>query len=265
MPPPSCDRFDEVLGSVWSDVDCWCHQVSGGAAGSIARRAASRDASGMSSVPQFAARGITKSFGGRKILRGTDLDVEAGSRIGILGPNGGGKSTLMRILAGIDDAGRRHRDAPARPRARPPAADRRRRRARPARDRPRRPPRARAARGGAAGRRAPPGRPGARLRPGRDDARAGAPRAPARALDRGGRRPRRGRGARSPAGARHRRRQARDCRRASSPAASASSSRSRPASRGAPTSCCSTSPRPTWTCPAASASARCWTSSTAPS
>src|SRR3954469_20146784 len=58
----------------------------------------------MSSVPQFAARGIAKSFGGRSILRGTDLDVEAGSRIGILGPNGGGKSTLMRILAGHDDA-----------------------------------------------------------------------------------------------------------------------------------------------------------------
>ncbi len=61
----------------------------------------------MPSVPQFAARGITKSFGGRSILRGVDLDVEAGSRIGILGPNGGGKSTLMRILAGFDhpDAG----------------------------------------------------------------------------------------------------------------------------------------------------------------
>src|SRR4051812_30417769 len=61
----------------------------------------------MSSVPQFAARGITKSFGGRSILRGADLDVEAGSRIGILGPNGGGESTLLRILAGNDspDAG----------------------------------------------------------------------------------------------------------------------------------------------------------------
>ncbi|MDA0165870.1 ATP-binding cassette domain-containing protein [Solirubrobacter ginsenosidimutans] len=57
----------------------------------------------MPSVPQFAARGLTKSFGGRSILRGADLDVEAGSRIGILGPNGGGKSTMMRILAGFDE------------------------------------------------------------------------------------------------------------------------------------------------------------------
>jgi ATP-binding cassette, subfamily F, member 3 len=55
----------------------------------------------------LAARGLTKSFGGRAILRGADLDVEAGARIGVLGPNGGGKSTLMRILAGLEtpDAG----------------------------------------------------------------------------------------------------------------------------------------------------------------
>ena len=61
----------------------------------------------MSHVPQLAVRGLQKSFGSRAILRGLDLDVEAGSRIGILGPNGGGKSTLLRIVAGFDqpDAG----------------------------------------------------------------------------------------------------------------------------------------------------------------
>src|SRR5215218_11135872 len=67
-----------------------------------ARRAATL--ADMPSVPQFAARGIAKSFGGRSILRGADLDVEAGSRIGVLGPNGGGKSTLLRIVAGLDYA-----------------------------------------------------------------------------------------------------------------------------------------------------------------
>jgi ATP-binding cassette subfamily F protein 3 len=56
------------------------------------------------SVPQLAARGLTKSFGGRAILRGADLDVAAGARIGVLGPNGGGKSTLLRILAGLETA-----------------------------------------------------------------------------------------------------------------------------------------------------------------
>ena len=74
------------------------------AAGSIAAYPASREARRYVGTR---ARGLTKSFGGRAILRGADLDVEAGARIGVLGPNGGGKSTLMRILAGLDtpDAG----------------------------------------------------------------------------------------------------------------------------------------------------------------
>src|SRR5581483_9949501 len=55
----------------------------------------------------LAVRGIAKSFGSRQILEGLDLDVEAGVRMGVIGPNGGGKSTLLRILAGEEtpDAG----------------------------------------------------------------------------------------------------------------------------------------------------------------
>src|SRR3954449_1349899 len=52
----------------------------------------------------LAARGIAKSFGSRQILDGLDLDVEPGVRMGIIGPNGGGKSTLLRILAGEETA-----------------------------------------------------------------------------------------------------------------------------------------------------------------
>jgi ATP-binding cassette subfamily F protein 3 len=55
-------------------------------------------------VPLLAARGLVKSFGGRRILDGLDLDVTAGARIGVLGPNGGGKSTLLRILTGEEAA-----------------------------------------------------------------------------------------------------------------------------------------------------------------
>jgi ATP-binding cassette, subfamily F, member 3 len=50
------------------------------------------------------ARHIDKSFGSRTILAGLDFDVEAGARLGMIGPNGGGKSTLMHILAGLEAA-----------------------------------------------------------------------------------------------------------------------------------------------------------------
>jgi ATP-binding cassette subfamily F protein 3 len=69
--------------------------------------ASAQRASPPASIPLLAARGLVKSFGGRRILDGLDLDVTGGARIGVLGPNGGGKSTLLRLLAAEDvaDAG----------------------------------------------------------------------------------------------------------------------------------------------------------------
>src|SRR3954462_4987144 len=58
----------------------------------------------MSSVRLLAALALTKHFGGRRILQGLDLDVDSQARIGILGPNGGGKSTTLKILAGLETA-----------------------------------------------------------------------------------------------------------------------------------------------------------------
>jgi ATP-binding cassette, subfamily F, member 3 len=58
----------------------------------------------MATVPLLSARGLVKSFGGRRVLDGLDLEIAAGARIGVLGPNGGGKSTLLRILAGVEHA-----------------------------------------------------------------------------------------------------------------------------------------------------------------
>lgn len=50
---------------------------------------------------------ITKSFGSKTVIDQLDLTIEAGSILSIVGPSGGGKTTLLRILAGLEtiDAG----------------------------------------------------------------------------------------------------------------------------------------------------------------
>ncbi|MEQ9617127.1 MAG: ABC-F family ATP-binding cassette domain-containing protein [Phycisphaerales bacterium] len=49
------------------------------------------------------ARNLTKSYPSNTLFEGVSIHVEEGDRIGIIGPNGGGKSTLMKILAGLID------------------------------------------------------------------------------------------------------------------------------------------------------------------
>ncbi len=48
----------------------------------------------------LAARDISKSFGRRRVLSGLDLEIAAGDLVAVVGENGTGKTTLMRILAG---------------------------------------------------------------------------------------------------------------------------------------------------------------------
>jgi ATPase subunit of ABC transporter with duplicated ATPase domains len=48
--------------------------------------------------------GITKSYGARVVLDGVTFGVGAGDRVGLVGPNGVGKSTLLRIVAGLEQA-----------------------------------------------------------------------------------------------------------------------------------------------------------------
>ncbi|MER8826623.1 sugar ABC transporter ATP-binding protein [Mesorhizobium sp. M0938] len=59
-------------------------------------------------TPFLVARDIAKAFGGTQALKGVSLDIASGEVHGLVGANGAGKSTFIRILAGLNhpDAGR---------------------------------------------------------------------------------------------------------------------------------------------------------------
>ena len=46
---------------------------------------------------------VAKGYGSRSVLRGVTLGVAAGDRIGVVGRNGDGKSTLLRLVAGAEE------------------------------------------------------------------------------------------------------------------------------------------------------------------
>ncbi len=48
-------------------------------------------------------RGLEKSFGDLKVLKGVDLDIKHGEKIVLLGPSGCGKSTLLRCINCMED------------------------------------------------------------------------------------------------------------------------------------------------------------------
>lgn len=51
--------------------------------------------------PALEAVGIRAGYGGIDVLHGVDLTARFGEVTALLGPNGGGKSTLLRVVAGV--------------------------------------------------------------------------------------------------------------------------------------------------------------------
>jgi len=52
--------------------------------------------------PVLSLEGISRTFGGSEALSGVDMDIHAGEVHGLLGQNGAGKTTIVKILSGAD-------------------------------------------------------------------------------------------------------------------------------------------------------------------
>ena len=53
------------------------------------------------SAPAVSVQGVSFSYDGPPILDNVNLEIERGEFLGLVGPNGGGKSTLLKILLGL--------------------------------------------------------------------------------------------------------------------------------------------------------------------
>src|SRR5690348_11574067 len=53
--------------------------------------------------PVLSVRSLSKSFNGRTVLKNVSLDVTRGQIVGLLGQNGCGKSTMIKVIAGYHE------------------------------------------------------------------------------------------------------------------------------------------------------------------
>jgi sulfonate transport system ATP-binding protein len=69
-----------------------------------ARPAARSVAAAAAGGTRVQLRGVAKAFAGRRVLDNLDLDIAPGSFVSVVGRSGEGKSTLLRLLAGLTEA-----------------------------------------------------------------------------------------------------------------------------------------------------------------
>lgn len=60
-----------------------------------------KEATSMCDTPLVELTGISKQFGDNAVLKSVDLALQPGEAVAIIGPSGTGKSTILRIVAGL--------------------------------------------------------------------------------------------------------------------------------------------------------------------
>ena len=45
---------------------------------------------------------VTKRYGVQTVLDGCSLQIDSGQKLGLIGPNGSGKTTILRLLLGLE-------------------------------------------------------------------------------------------------------------------------------------------------------------------
>src|SRR5437879_4419368 len=52
-------------------------------------------------MPLLRVSGLRKNFGGLEAIRGLDFSIEGGEVVGVIGPNGSGKTTVFKVITGL--------------------------------------------------------------------------------------------------------------------------------------------------------------------
>ncbi len=107
----TCCLYMQQLHSPGSQIMYWAEQLQSGAASfarvrGVGEAAASVSPGAVTRVPaddRIEVHGARFAYtGDRDVLRGIDLTVLPGERLAVVGPSGAGKTTLGRLLAGVD-------------------------------------------------------------------------------------------------------------------------------------------------------------------